>query len=165
MRKEIGIKTDYYYDDLIGKSFNKYLNKRKFFNYIKSLFFNERYEWSIKKYKIFIIDNNIDSQDICSVLVGLSNSDYVLKGKKMKGFLGFITKVKTLNSLPDKQKTRIGDIDTIEFLKSFREFSKSNLKFNSKKEYIEFIDENFETGYTYNTLYSYLIDSKKIEID
>jgi hypothetical protein len=165
MTKEIGVKTDYYYNSLIGKSSIKYSNKRKFFNYVKSLFSNERYEWSIKKYKVFITDNNIVSQDICSVLVQLSNSDYVLKGKKMKGFLGFITKVETLNSLPDKQKTKIGDIDALEFLKSFREFSNNHLKFNSKKEYIEFIDKNFETGYTYNTLYSYLTDSKKIETD
>ena len=164
MTKEIGVKTDYYYDSLIGKSSIRYSDKRKFFNYVKSLFFNERYEWSIKKYKVFITDNNIDSQNICTVLVELSNSDYVLEGKKMKGFLAFITKVKALN-LQDKQKTKIANNDPIEFLKRFREFSNKHLKFNTKKEYIEFIDKNFETGYTYNTLYSYLMDSKKIDID
>tara|TARA_B110000971_G_C20011066_1_gene501528 strand:+ start:562 stop:1191 length:630 start_codon:yes stop_codon:yes gene_type:complete len=165
-KKGIGnmFKTDYYIDHLIGKFSITYVDKRKFFNYVKSLFFNERYEWSIKKYKVFITDNNIDSQNICTVLVELSNSDYVLEGKKMKGFLAFITKVKALN-LQDKQKTKIANNDPIEFLKRFREFSNKHLKFNTKKEYIEFIDKNFETGYTYNTLYSYLMDSKKIDID
>ena len=96
-KKGIGnmFKTDYYIDHLIGKFSITYVDKRKFFNYVKSLFFNERYEWSIKKYKVFITDNNIDSQNICTVLVELSNSDYVLEGKKMKGFLAGATKRKS----------------------------------------------------------------------
>lgn len=165
MEKSIGVKNDYYFEYLIGKLNTKNIDKRKFFNYIKSLFFNERYEWSINKYKVFIKDNNIVTQNICKVLVEFSKSDYVLHGKKMKGFLGFVSKVENLNSLQDKSRIRIVDNDMLEFLRSFRKFSNKHLKFKNKKEYIAFIDKNFETGYSYNTLYKYLIDSQIIEVE
>ena len=144
-------KKHYYYDYLIGKYSSKNIDKLKFLEYLKSLFFNfNTYMWLPSKYKDFVRKNNLNSSDCYKVLSNLNISNQLLK---QKGYSKFLEKIEKYNQTAQTDhKIKVSIDKNMDFLKDLEKVKKKYLSI-SKTDFIAFISRNFDTGYSERTLY------------
>ena len=143
-------KNKYYYPYLIGKRQLHNIEKVKFIKYLKHLFYNERtYKWIPTKYKLFVKKNNLNFNDVYSVLSNLNISNNILKEK---GYSDFLKKIENYNK-KEKQlfKVKEGVEDRTKFLIGLEKLRSDYLKIN-RKQLVNLITDNFDIGYTKSTL-------------
>jgi hypothetical protein len=137
------------------------------FHFLKSKIFDiDRHKWKKSLYKNFVHDNNL-SYCYCSRLFeGIGNEYFkdIQKGKV--GFYKFIDEIKNYDSIKEKKVFNVKKDDLEGFLIDLNDLFENYFEKNhSKTEYISFIYNNFNTGYslkTLNGLYFSAIKEKKL---
>lgn len=149
-KKEQKKKELYFIRCLTGDRIIEAADMLNFSHNLKIIFFNfKTSKWLPSEYKIFVKTHNLNYSQCYKVLSTLEFNVYSIKPK---GFHSFLKSIEKYNiKQEDNRKIALSKEKRIAFLIDLERVRVKHLKV-TKKKYIDFIFENFDTGFTKLTL-------------